>query len=188
MRHHVPAANRATEERQDAPLLERRREQASRRRRGGAEARSVFGRDQFVPGGGVAQGDRGVRRGRRQLSDAGLVPGGPLRGRGGRRLGGAAANFGNAPASSATVGRLLVAAPPRTDRVAALATTGPPTNRRPTVADDAGAFPKFAAAPPRRRPPRPRNGPPGTRPASESCPRPRRTPRSPCATPPPGTN
>src|SRR6202167_591384 len=93
MRHHVPAANRATEERQDAPLLERRREQASRRRRGGAEARSVFGRDQFVPGGGVAQGDRGVRRGRGQLSDAGLVPGGPLRGRGGRRLGGAAANF-----------------------------------------------------------------------------------------------
>src|SRR3984885_3086186 len=64
MRHHVPAANRATEERQDAPLLEPRREQASRRRRGGAEARSVFGRDQFVPGGGVAQGDRGVRRGR----------------------------------------------------------------------------------------------------------------------------
>src|ERR1700685_4622542 len=62
MRHHVPAANRATEERQDAPLLEPRREQASRRRRGGAEARSVFGRDQFVPGGGVAQGDRGVRR------------------------------------------------------------------------------------------------------------------------------
>src|SRR3984885_6029024 len=62
MRQHVPAANRATEERQDAPLLERRREQASRRRRGGAEARSVFGRDQFVPGGGVAQGDRGVRR------------------------------------------------------------------------------------------------------------------------------
>src|ERR1700758_2344962 len=111
MRHHVPAANRATEERQDAPLLEPRREQASRRRRGGAEARSVFGRDQFVPGGGVAQGDRGVRRGRGQLSDAGLVPGGPLRGRGGRRLGGAAANFGNAPASSATVGRLLVGGP-----------------------------------------------------------------------------
>src|ERR1700729_2898202 len=69
MRHHVPAANRATEERQDAPLLEPGREQASRRRRGGAEARSVFGRDQFVPGGGVAQGDRGVRRGRGQLSD-----------------------------------------------------------------------------------------------------------------------
>src|SRR5277367_5714357 len=72
MRHHVPAANRATEERQDAPLLEPRREQASRRRRGGAEARSVFGRDKFVAGGGVAQGDRGVRRGRGQLSDAGL--------------------------------------------------------------------------------------------------------------------
>src|ERR1700683_3070818 len=108
MRHHVPAANRATEERQDAPLLEPRREQASRRRRGGAEARSVFGRDQFVPGGGVAKGDRGVRRGRGQLSDAGLVPGGPLRGRGGRRLGGAAANFGNAPAFSAAVGLLWV--------------------------------------------------------------------------------
>src|SRR5580692_9665090 len=79
---------------------------------GGVVQRHVlFGRDQFVAGGGVAQGDRGVRRGRGQLSDAGLVPGGPLRGRGGRRLGGAAANFGNAPASSATVGRLLVGGP-----------------------------------------------------------------------------
>src|SRR5277367_4310168 len=74
MRHHVPAANRATEERQDAPLLERRREQASRRRAGGAEARSVFGRDQLVAGGGVAQGGRGVRYRRRRPPDAGLVP------------------------------------------------------------------------------------------------------------------
>src|ERR1700735_3374646 len=128
MRHHVPAANRATEERQDAPLLEPGREQASRRRRGGAEARSVFGRDQFVPGGGVAQGDRGVRRGRGQLSDAGFVPGGPLRDRGGRRLGGAAANFGNAPASSATVGRLLVGGPVVARAATLLAYEVPPGN------------------------------------------------------------
>src|ERR1700734_3518746 len=80
MRHHVPAANRATEERQDAPLLERRREQASRRRAGGAEARSVFGRDQLVAGGGVAHGGRGVRYRRRRPPDAGLVPRGSWRG------------------------------------------------------------------------------------------------------------
>src|ERR1700729_4040857 len=112
MRHHVPAANRATEERQDAPLLERRREQASRRRAGGAEARSVFGRDQLVAGGGVAQGGRGVRYRRRRPPDAGLVPRGSWRGGvGGRRLGGAAAPVRNAPASSAAVGRLLVGGP-----------------------------------------------------------------------------
>src|SRR6202044_3278628 len=141
MRHHVPAANRATEERQDAPLLEPRREQASRRRRGGAEARSVFGRDQFVPGGGVAQGDRGVRRGRGQLSDAGLVPGGPLRGRGGRRLGGAAANFGNAPASSATVGRLLVGGP-----VVARAATRPVLGGAPAREPEANALGSSSAS------------------------------------------
>src|SRR6202043_2386898 len=140
MRHHVPAANRATEERQDAPLLEPRREQASRRRRGGAEARSVFGRDQFVPGGGVAQ-DRGVRRGRGQLSDAGLVPGGPLRGRGGRRLGGAAANFGNAPASSATVGRLLVGGP-----VVARAATRPVLGGAPAREPEANALGSSSAS------------------------------------------
>src|SRR3984957_10412080 len=135
MRHHVPAANRATEERQDAPLLEPGREQASRRRRGGAEARSVFGRDQFVPGGGVAQGDRGVRHGRGQLSDAGLVPGGPLRGRGGRRLGGAAANFGNALESSATVGRLLGGGP-----VVARAATRPVLGGAPAGESEANAM------------------------------------------------
>ena len=53
-------------------------------------ARSVFGRDQFVPGGGVAQGDRGVRRGRGQLSDDRCEVAVD------DRLGGAAANFGNA--------------------------------------------------------------------------------------------
>src|SRR5580658_9761878 len=112
MRHHVPAANRATEERQDARLLERRREQASRRRAGGAEARSVFGRDQLVAGGGVAQGGRGVRYRRRRPPAAGLVPRGSWRGGvGGRRLGGAAAPVRNAPASSAAVGRLLVGGP-----------------------------------------------------------------------------
>src|SRR5271167_4193530 len=80
MRHHVFTTTRATEERQDAPLLERRREQASRRRPGGAEARSVFGRDQLVAGGGVAQGGRGVRYRRRRPPDAGLVPRGSWRG------------------------------------------------------------------------------------------------------------
>src|ERR1700675_2844776 len=141
MRHHVPAANRATEERQDAPLLERRREQASRRRRGGAEARSVFGRDQFVPGGGVAQGDRGVRRGRGQLSDAGLVPGGPLRGRGGRRLGGAAAPVRNASASSATVGRLLVGGP-----IVARAATRPVLGGAPAREPEANALGSSSAS------------------------------------------
>src|SRR6202795_1975335 len=63
LRHHVFTTNRTTEERQDTPLLERRREQASRRWPGGAEARPVFGRDQFVPGGDLAQGGRGFRRG-----------------------------------------------------------------------------------------------------------------------------
>src|ERR1019366_7419012 len=134
MRRHVPATNRTTEERQDAPLLEPRREQATRRRPRGAEARSVFGRDQFVPGAGVAQGDRGVRRRRGQLSDAGLVPGGPLRGRGGRRLGGAAANFGNALAPTATVGRLLVGRP-----VVARAATRPVLGRAPAREPEANA-------------------------------------------------
>src|ERR1700678_3649923 len=141
MRHHVPAANRATEERQDAPVLEPRREQASRRRRGGAEARSVFGRDQFVPSGGVAQGDRGVRRGGGQLSDAGLVPGGPLRGRGGRRLGGAAAPVRNAPASSAAVGRLLVGGP-----VVARAATRPVLGGAPAREPEANALGSSSAS------------------------------------------
>src|SRR5580698_8666455 len=135
MRHHVPATNRTTEERQDAPLLEPRREQASRRWPSGAAARLLFGRDQFVPGGGVAQGDRGVRRGRGRLSDAGLVPGGPLRGRGGRRLGGAAAAVGNALASSATVGRLLVGRP-----VVARAATRPVLGRAPAREPEANAL------------------------------------------------
>src|SRR5271170_334007 len=89
MRHHVFTTNRTTEERQDTPLLERRREQASRRWPGGAEARPVFGRDQFVPGGDLAQGGRGFRRGGGRLPDAGPVSRGSLRGRGGRFLGGA---------------------------------------------------------------------------------------------------
>ena len=62
----------------------------SRRWPDGAEARLVFGRDQFVPGGDLAQGGRGVRRGNGRLPGAGLVSRGSLRGRGGRFLGGAA--------------------------------------------------------------------------------------------------
>src|SRR5271170_534383 len=81
------------------------------------------------------------------------------------------------------------AARPRTGRVAARATTGPPTNKRPTAADDAGAFRTGAAAPPRRRPPTPpRHDPRGTRPASWGLRRLYRTPRPPCATPPPATS
>src|ERR1700688_224038 len=107
MRRHVFTPNRTAEERQDTPLLERRREQASRRWPGGAEARPVFGRDQFVPGGELAQGGRGFRRGGGRLPDAGLVSRGSLRGRGGRFLGGAAASVRSSLASSAAMGRLL---------------------------------------------------------------------------------
>src|SRR6202161_1257749 len=74
------------------PLLERRREQASRQWPGGAAARPLFGRDQFVPGGDLAQGGRGVRRENGRLPDAGPVSRGSLRGRGGRFLGGASAS------------------------------------------------------------------------------------------------
>src|SRR6202789_2280855 len=150
MRHHVPAANRATEERQDAPLLEPRREQACRRRAGGAEARSVFGRDQLVAGGGVAQGGRGVRYRRRGLADAGLVPRGSWRGLGGRRLGGAAAAVRNAAASSATVGRLLVGGP-----VVARAATRPVLGRAPARESEANALgpdPASAGGLPANRP------------------------------------
>src|SRR5271166_2516119 len=95
------------EERQGAPLLEHRREQASRLRPSGAAACFVFGRDQFIPGGGLAQGGRGVRRRCGRLSDAGLVRRRPLRSGRGRRLGGAASPGRTAPASSAPMGRLL---------------------------------------------------------------------------------
>src|ERR1700728_4779604 len=108
MRHHVPATNRTTEERQDARLLEHRREQASRRWPSGAEARLLFGRDQFVAGGSLAQSDRGVRRRRGPLADPRPRPRGSLRGGGRRRLGGAAAALRDAVAPAAAMGRLLV--------------------------------------------------------------------------------
>src|ERR1700677_3925001 len=108
LRHHAFTTNPTTEERQDTPLLQRRPAQASRRWPGGAEARPVFGRDQFVPGGDLAQGGRGFRRGGGRLPDAGLVSRGSLRGRGGRFLGGAAASVRTSLASSAAMGRLLV--------------------------------------------------------------------------------
>src|SRR5271170_3311769 len=63
---------------------------------------------------------------------------------------------------------------PRTDRVAGLATTARPTNRRPIAADDASEVRTDAAATPRNRPPRPRNDPRETKPASGSRPPPRR--------------
>src|SRR5271169_6668255 len=75
---------------------------------GGRVARPVFGRDQFVPGGDLAQGGRGFRRGGGRLPDAGPVSRGSLRGRGGRFLGGAAASVRSSLASSAAMGRLLV--------------------------------------------------------------------------------
>ena len=77
---------------------------------------------------------------------------------------------------------------PRTGRVASLATRGRPASRRPIDADDAGEVQTGAAAPPRRRPPRPRSDPRGTRRASGSRPPAGRTPRPPCAKPPPATN
>jgi hypothetical protein len=92
LRHHVFTTNRTTEELQDTPLLERRRGQASRRWPGVQRHVLYLGRDQFVPGGDLAQGGRGVRRGNGRLPDAGLVSRGSLRGRGGPFLGGAAAS------------------------------------------------------------------------------------------------
>ncbi len=56
----------------------------------------------------MAQGGRGRRRRCRRLANAGLVPRGPLRCGRGRRLGGAPAVVGDAPASPAPVGRVLV--------------------------------------------------------------------------------
>src|SRR5271167_132091 len=130
LRHRVFTTNRTTKERQDTPLLERRREQASRWRPGGAAARPLFGRDQFVPGGDLAQGGRGCRRGGGRLPDAGFVSRGSLRGRGGRFLGGAAASVRTSLASSATMGRLLVGravvARPATRSVLGRALTGEP--------------------------------------------------------------
>src|SRR5580704_19345874 len=108
MRHHVSATSRTTEERQDAPLLEHRREQASRRWPSGAAARLLFGRDQLLAGGSLAQGGRGVRPRRRPLPDAGLVPRRSLRGRGGRRFGRATAALRDAAAPATAVGRVLV--------------------------------------------------------------------------------
>src|SRR6516165_508035 len=69
-RRHVFTANPTQERRQDACLLEHRRESASRRWPGRAAASPVFGRDRFVSSRGLAQGDRGVRRGRRRAANA----------------------------------------------------------------------------------------------------------------------
>src|SRR4051812_21800524 len=57
---HVPAANPKKEGRQDAYLLEHRREQAPRRWPGVATPSPVSGRDQFLAGRGLAQGDRSL--------------------------------------------------------------------------------------------------------------------------------
>src|SRR6266568_170786 len=106
--HHVSATHRAKEERQDAPLLERCREQASRRRPSGAAACAVSRRDQFLASSGVAQSDRGVRRGCRPRSDAGAVPGGSMRDGGGRCIRRSASPVRDATSSSAAMGCLLV--------------------------------------------------------------------------------
>src|SRR5450631_123159 len=105
--HHVSATHRAKEERQDAPLLERRREQTSRWRPGGAATCAVSRRDQLLTGGSVAQGDRGVRRGCRPCPDAVAVPGGSLRGGRGRCIRRSASPVRDAASSSAAMGRLL---------------------------------------------------------------------------------
>src|SRR3954462_4145864 len=59
-RRHVPAANPKKEGRQDAYLLGLRREQAPRRWPGVATPSPVSGRDQFLAGRGLAQGDRSL--------------------------------------------------------------------------------------------------------------------------------
>ena len=105
--HHVSATHRAKEERQDAQLLERGREQASRRRPGGAAARAVSGRDQFLAGGGLAQGDRSVRRGYRPCRGRWRcfprIDARPRR----RCVDRSASPVGDAASSSAAMGRLL---------------------------------------------------------------------------------
>src|SRR5450631_1512531 len=105
--HHVSATHRAKEERQDAQLLERGREQASRRRTSGAAACAVSRRDQLLTGGGVAQGDRSVRRGRGPCPDAVAVSGGSMRGDRGRCIHRSTSPVGDAASSSAAMGRLL---------------------------------------------------------------------------------
>ena len=107
-RRHVSATNPTKEGRQDARLLEHRREQASRRWPGGAAPRPVSGRDQLLAGCGVAQGHRGLRRGRRASADAGAVPRGSLSTAvAADASGGAASPVGHAAVPAAAMGRLL---------------------------------------------------------------------------------
>src|SRR5271154_3256708 len=73
-RRHVPAKDRATEEREDASLLERGREPAARQWTSGAASRALPRRDQFLASRSLAQGDRGVRRGRGTVARALAVP------------------------------------------------------------------------------------------------------------------
>ena len=105
-RHHVSAADPAQERRQDARLLEHRGESTPRRRPGGAAAGPVFGRDRLVASHGVAQGDRGIRRGGRRAANLGAVSGGSLRGDR-RRLGGSCLSLGIDAAPAAAMGRVL---------------------------------------------------------------------------------
>jgi len=81
----VLAKDRAKEERKDASLLERRRKQAPRQRASDPAARPLPRRDQLDPGGGVAKGDRSVRRERRASAHARPVPRGSLHARRRRR-------------------------------------------------------------------------------------------------------
>jgi hypothetical protein len=67
------AADPAKEGRQGAQLLERRREPSPRDRPSCATPRPVSGRDQPVPGRGLAQIHRSFRRGRRTFADPGAV-------------------------------------------------------------------------------------------------------------------
>jgi hypothetical protein len=102
---HVLTKDRALEEREDASLLERRREQAARRWPRGAASCALPRRDQFLAGRSLAQGGRGVRRGRRTGANAGPVPGRPLRSR--RRRHRPAASQRDAAPPAAPVRRLL---------------------------------------------------------------------------------
>ena len=104
---HVFAANPAKEGWQDAQLLERRREPAPRGRPRGAAARIVSGRNQPVPGRGVAQVHRCIRRGRRTSADTGAVSRGSLRRSCVRWFARAASPVGDAALSATAMGCVL---------------------------------------------------------------------------------
>src|SRR6516165_10477608 len=104
---HVFARHDSQEGRQGAPLLEPFREQARERWTRGAAARAVSWRDQLFAGAGVAQVDRGARRGRRSAAQLGAVSGRSLRRRAARCACGGAAAVAGATEPTAAMGCVL---------------------------------------------------------------------------------